>query len=457
MENLIANDKEELIEKHRPGGYHQIWSLSYPVVLTMISQTLIGLFGTMMVGKINTAQLGAAGLGSIVGWAFLSFFNGIISTASTFVAQDYGAKQYNNIGRTAWHYIYIAIASYLIMLVFGTASNLILGFIGSSPEVQAYSITYIRIQLYSGIGVFISFALIGFFRGIGNTKTPMYITIAVSIFNVFACYLLIFGKFGFPRLEVIGMAMANGISSVLSAIIYIVIYLSKRNHKLYQTRVYYRIDLNYIRRLIRIGLPAGIQFFLDTASFSIFTSFIARMGNVPLAASNAVMTFMNASFMPLFGISVSATTLVGQFMGAKEVEHARKSGFTTIKLGSASGTLMAIIFFIFSKQLISLISHDPDVIDLGSKILMLMSITRATEGVGVCSGGALRGAGDTKFPMFVGLVSAWTVFVPLSYLLGYTFKLGPIGAWIGTLSYILLYDTMVFARFVKGKWQSIRI
>jgi len=455
MNDILSNNKSKETDFH--AGYYQVWILSYPVVITMFAQTLSGLFGTMMVGRINTAQLGAAGLGSMIGWAFLSFFNGIISTASTFVAQDYGAKEYKNIGKTVWHYIYIAFASYIFILILGIGSSFLMSLIGSSAEVEAYSNTYLKIQLSFGIGIFISFSFIGFFRGIGDTKTPMYISIIVNAFCILLFYILIFGKFGFPRLEVKGMAVAGGISSILGTIIYLTVFLSKKNDNLYQTRKFYKFDLKYTKRIIRISLPAGIQFFLDTASFSVFTSFIARMGNVQLAASNAVMTFLNASFMPLFGISVAATTLVGQFIGAKNLEMARKSGYTSIKIGGLVGTVMAVIFLVFSKQLIALISKDLEVIDLGSKLLILLSVTRITEGIGTCSGGGLRGAGDTKFPMFVGLIYAWTVFIPLAYLLGHVLHKGAIGAWVSVALYILLYGITVFIRFLSGKWQSIRI
>lgn len=455
MINIINDNNSQVSTNH--GGYLQVWKLSYPVIITMFAQTLSGLFGTMMVGRINTAQLGAAGLGSMIGWAFLSFFNGIISTASTFVAQDYGANEYKNISKTVWHYIYIAIASYIIIIVLGFTSQFLLRLIGSSAEVELHSSMYLKIQLLFGIGVFVSFAFIGFFRGIGDTKTPMYISLIANAFCVLLSYLLIFGKFRFPRLEVEGMAVATGISSIFGTIIYILVYSSKKNNALYQTRKIHKVDFSYIKRIIRIGLPAGIQFFLDTASFSIFISLVAHMGNVQLAATNAVMTFLNASFMPLFGISVSSTTLVGQFIGAKKPELARKSGFTAIKIGGAVGALMAIIFLAFPRQLISLISKDPEVIDLGGKLLMMLSITRITEGIGICSSGGLRGAGDTRFPMLVGLTYAWTVFTPLAYLLGYVFDKGAIGAWIATTLYILLYGLTVFIRFLSGKWQNIRI
>lgn len=450
------NDSKEKKTDHQ-GGYYQVWALSYPVVITMFAQTLAGLFGTMMVGRINTAQLGAAGLGSMIGWAFLSFFNGIISTSSTFVAQDYGAKEYKNVGKTVWHYIYIALISYILILILGIASGFLMRLVGSSAEVEAYSNVYLKIQLFFGIGIFVSFSFIGFFRGIGDTKTPMYITLIVNAFCVLLFYLFIFGKFGFPRLEVKGMAFANGISSILGTIIYSVVFLSRKNNNLYQSRKLHKFDLKYVKRIIRVGLPAGIQFFLDTASFSVFASFIARMGDVQLAASNAAMTFLNASFMPLFGVSVASTTLVGQFMGARNIEMARKSGFTAIKIGGLIGTIMAVIFLVFPRQLITFISKDSEVIALGSKLLMLLSITRIIEGIGTCAGGGLRGAGDTKFPMFVGLIYAWTVFVPLAYLLGNILHKGAIGAWVSVALYISFYGITVLVRFLSGKWQSIRI
>jgi MATE family multidrug resistance protein len=412
---------------------------------------------TIMVGRIGTAELGAVGLGGMIVWTFFAFFNGLINSATTFIAQDYGAKRYSIIGRTAWHYLYIAIASYMALLVFASVSGYVLKLIGSSAEVEKYSGIYIRIRLYSGIGVFTSFALAGFFRGIGNTKTPMRIAIVANSFNVIANYLLIFGKFGFPRLEVTGAALATLLSSMLSGVLYLILCLSGKYNEIYSTRSFYRIEFAQIRRIIRIGLPMGVQFFLDTASFSVFTAFIARMGDAPLAASNAAMTLMSTSFMPLIGISIAATTLVGQFIGAEELGHARKSGYTAIKLGILYAALVASNFFIFPRQLISLVSKDPEVINLGAKILMMAGIFQLSDGFGICANGALRGAGDTRFIMVVGISYAWFLFVPLSYLLGYTFGGGAVGAWIGATIYIVIYGITALLRFHRGKWESIKI
>ena len=412
---------------------------------------------TIMVGRVGTVQLGAVGLAGMMGWTFFAFFNGLISSATTFVAQNYGANRYSTIGRIVWHYLYIAIASYLALLVLASVSDYVLRLIGPSAEVEKYSGIYVRIRMYSGIGVFTSFALAGFFRGIGNTKTPMRIAIVANVFNVIANYLLIFGKFGFPRLEVTGAAVATLISSMLSAALYLALCLSERYSKIYSTRFFYRMELAQIRRIVRVGLPMGIQFLLDSTSFSVFTAFIARMGDAPLAASNAANTLMSTSFMPLIGISIATTTLVGQFIGAEDLGHARKSGYTAIKLGVLYTILVASNFFIFPRQLISLVSKDPEVVNLGAKILMLAGVFQLSDGFGICANGALRGAGDTRFVMAVGLSYAWFLFIPLSYLFGYTLGGGVVGAWIGATVYIITYGVTVFLRFRGGKWESIKI
>jgi MATE family multidrug resistance protein len=457
MENSELDIQNDTISKYSPGGYRQLITLAYPVMITMMSQTLMGLMDTIMVGRLGTAQLGAVGLGGIIMWTFFSFFNGLISSANTFISQDYGAKEYSKIGEKLWHYIYIAIISYIILLPLSPISRYLLKLIGASPDVENYGTIYIRIMIYSGIGVFINFTIAGFFRGIGNTKTPMYIGILANIINIIGNYLLIFGKFGFPRLEVMGAALATLFSTLFSTFLYLIFALSKKNNDKYATRTFYKANYALMRRIVRIGMPMGVQFFLDNASFSLFSAFIARMGDVQLAASNAALSLMSTSFMPLIGISIASTTLVGQFIGAKEMAHARKSGYTAIKVGALYTMIIAANFFIIPKLLMSIISKDPEVIRLGAKILMMAGLFQLSDGFGICANGALRGAGDTKFTMIIGLIYAWVLFVPLAYFLGFVLNGGVIGAWFGATIYIIIYGITIFIRFHRGKWQSIKI
>ena len=298
MEHESENTQSD-IYKYSPGSYRQVLVLAYPVIITMLSQTLMWLADTIMVGRLGTAQLGAVGLGGSIIWTFFALFNGLMSSANTFISQDYGAKQYKDIGRIVWHYLYIAIASYIVLFALASFSGYVLKLIRPSAAVEKYGSIYIRIRLYSGIGVFTSFAIAGFFRGIGNTKTPMRIAIIANGFNVIVNYILIFGKFGFPRLEVTGAALATFLSTILSAVLYIILLVANKYDKLYSTRRFYRMDFSLFRRIVRVGVPMGVQFFLDQASFTVFGALIARMGDAPLAASNAAISLMSTSFMPL--------------------------------------------------------------------------------------------------------------------------------------------------------------
>ena len=453
----MLQENNQAKREYTPGGYRQVWILSYPIVITMISQTIMGLASTIMLGRLSTAQLGAAGLGGIIMWTFFSFFNGLLSSANTFIAQDYGAKEYKNIGKMMWYYIYISIASYLLLFSLIFTINPILNLINSSAEVTSYSNTYIRIRFYSGIGVFVSFALSGFFRGIGDTKTPMYVAIISNVVNLILSYILIFGKYGFPRLEIAGASISNGIASILSGLMLFVVCLSKNNNRDYATRSFYRIELSLVRRIVWVGAPMGVQFLLDNGSFSLFSAFIARMGDAPLAANNAAISIMSTSFMPLVGISIGASILVGQYIGSKEINYAKKSGYTAIKFGFIYAGSIAACFFIFPKQLLGLVSKDADVINLGAKVLMLAGIFQISDAFGICSNGALRGAGDTRFTMLIGLSYAWFLFIPLAYFFGFTLHGGIAGAWLGATIYIILYGVTVFIRFRRGKWESIKI
>ena len=446
-------------DRYPPGSYRQVMILAYPIVVSMLSQTFMWLIDTAMVGRIGVSQLGAVGLAGMMTWTFFSFFNGLMSSANTFVAQDHGAKQYDRIGKTVWHYLYIAIASYIILLFLIPFSGLMLKLIGASDKVEEFSAIYMKIRLYSGMGVFISFTMSGFFRGIGNTKTPMFIAIIANLFNVFCNYFLIFGNdtLRIPRLEVTGAAIATLMSSILSACLYLYAGLSRKYGKLYAIRAFYPLEFALARRLLWVGIPMGTQFLLDTGSFTVFCGLIARMGDAQLAATNAAMTLMSTSFMPLIAISIATTTLVGQFIGAGKLPQARKSGYTAIKVGIFYTIFMACCFFIIPRQLISLLSSDPEVISMGAKLLILAGLFQVSDALGICSNGALRGAGDTRFTMVVGILYAWLLFLPLSYFLGFTLKGGVGGAWVGATSYIIVYGITVLMRFRRGKWESIKI
>ena len=440
-----------------PGGYREVWLLAYPIVVTMLSRTAMMFVDAAMVGRLGATELAAVGLAGVLTWTLFSFFQGFLGSVTTFVAQRYGAGNRRGITVAAWQGIYLALGSYLIILVINQFTAPAFALMKPSPEVQRLAGIYTQIRLYGGITTFISFGLASFLRGIGDTKTPMRIEIVANLVNLLFNYLLIFGKFGCPRLEVVGAAVATLIAGVVAAICYFAVFLSRKSNQAFQTRSHSRIDVPDLRRMLRIGLPMGVHNLMDMGSFTVFTALIGRMGDVALAANNAGITLISTSFMPLYGISMAATTLVGHYIGSSQVSYARRSGYTAIKLGVVYTFLVAIVFFAVPEFLISLVTPDPEVIRLGTRVLFFAALFQLSDGFGICASGALKGAGDTFFTMCVSIGYAWLLFLPLAYALGFWLGYGVPGAWCGATIYIILAGITFFLRFRSDRWERIRI
>ena len=440
-----------------PGGYREVWLLAYPIVITMLSRTAMMFVDSAMVGRLGATELAAVGLAGILTWTLFSFFQGFLGSVNTFVAQRYGAGDRQGITVAAWQGIYLALGSYLVILLLNLFTGPAFALMRPSPEVQRLAGIYTQIRLYGGITVFLSFAMASFLRGVGDTKTPMRIEIVANLVNLLLDYLLIFGKFGCPRLEIVGAAIATLIAGVVAVICYFAVFLSRRSNRAFQTRSHFQIDSRDLRRILRIGLPMGVHNLMDMGSFTVFVALVGRMGDIALAANNAGVTLISTSFMPLYGISMAATTLVGHYIGAGQLHNARRSGYTAIKLGVVYTFFVAIAFFAVPKFLISLVTPDPEVIRLGTRVLLFAALFQLSDGFGICASGALKGAGDTFFTMCVSIGYAWLLFLPLAYSLAFLLGYGVPGAWCGATIYIILAGITYFLRFRSDRWERIRI
>jgi len=449
--------ERKVFEDHRKGGYAEVWHVAYPAVLTMFSQIIMSFTAAVMVGRLGAVELAGVGFAGTMVWGLYSFFNGMVNGVNTFVAQDYGAKRYRNIGTMTWQGFYIALASGAILLVLSQFSGDLFRFVGPDESVQRIGSTYLGIRMRGGVFIIMWMCFSAFLRGLGDTRTPLKITLLANIINIAGDYVLIFGKFGFPRLETEGAAIATVFANGVGAVLFFAAFIAHRNADLYGIRSEWRLKMAALKRLARVGGPIGLQWLLDMGSFIVFSALIARMGIAELAGHEAALRLMHLSFMPAFGLSIASTTLVGQYIGAKEMPYAVRSGNSSLRMGFLYTLFIGLVFMIFPEKLVALINSDPDVVRLGSSILRLAAIFQVSDGLGIVANGCLRGAGDTKWAMFIGIGYAWFLFLPLAYLGGFVLKGGAVGAWAGATLYITALGLTFFFRFRSGKWQSIKI
>jgi MATE family multidrug resistance protein len=443
--------------KDKPGGIRDVLVLAYPVILTQISITTMQLVDSAMVGSLGATQLAAVGFGGIWLWTFVCFFIGTTTSVQTFVSQSDGAGDSEACGSWTWQGIYAvaplaALASAALLL----GAEPMLRLLDPSPELQPLAADYLMARAPGIVGLTTAVAFSAFFRGIGDTKTPLYATLCANGLNVVLDYGLIFGHFGMPRWEISGAGIATSISEWVYMLALLWPFLRSGVRQIYKTTRTEAIP-NNVRRLLRTGAPIGGQWWLEMVSFAAFTTLVARMGDQQMAASQAFVALLSISFMQAIGLSIAVSTLVGQFIGSREPDAAIRSFRSGIKLGMMLAGAIALLFSSVPDRLVGIFTDDPTVIALGRPLLLIGALFQFLDAFGIIADGALRGAGDTRWPFLVRLALAWGLFVPLAYWMGITLEGGLTWAWAAAGIHVAVLSGTLAWRFRSGAWKQIQI
>lgn len=439
------------------GGVREVLVLAYPVILTQISMTAMGIVDSAMVGTLGATELGAVGFGGIWLWTFACFFIGTMTGVQTFVSQRKGAGTPRECGAWAWQGVYAVAPMGLLasaILFFGASTGVRL--LGPSEELQPLAASYVSARSIGMTGLLCAVAFSSFFRGIGDTRTPLYATLMANGVNVVLDYGLIFGELGLPKLGVAGAGIATAIAEWIYMAALVVPFLrSGIRHRYHTTkRTPKPAD---IRRLLRTGAPIGGQWWLEMVSFAAFTTLVAKMGDASMAASQAFVALLSISFMQAIGLATAVQTLVGQYIGSKQLEFAERSFRSGLKLAVLLAGVIAILFSSVPELLVGIFTDDPEVIRLGRPLMVIGALFQFFDAFGIVADGALRGAGDTRWPFVIRFALAWLVFVPLAYVMGFVLEGGLTWAWAaGAIHVVLLSATLVW-RFRSSAWHHIVI
>lgn len=434
--------------------YRQVILLAYPVVFSTLATTLMGLVDTLFMGWVSTASQAAVGLAGVLIWTLASFFIGSLTVVNTFVAQYHGAGQHRECGGIAWQGIGLALGFSLPLLALLPLVPALVGLFGPPADVVPIAVAYAAIRLWGVPLDLVEASLTSFMRGIGDTRTPMKVSLGAVLLNVPLNYWLVFGGLGLPALGAAGAAYATVAARAISVAVLLGLFLRRRWREAYGTGLP-RLQTLLSRRvlsLLSVGAPIGVGWVLEMATWLIFTAVVARFGKIALAAHNIVLQVLHLSFMPGMALSVAATTLVGQYIGAGDPTGARRSGFAAIKLGMVYMACMGLLLLILGQVIARGFNRDPEVVQVARQLFAIAAAFQIFDAMGMVSGGILRGAGDTRWPMVVGIAFSWLVFVPLIWLLGFRAGWGVQGAWIGALAYITGMGLVLLGRVWAGSW-----
>ncbi len=439
------------------GDIGEVAKLAYPVVLATIAETVMQVIDTAMLGRLGAVELGAAGFAGLWIWTLYVPFTGTAGGVQAFVSRHDGAGEQERCGPWIWQAIWLVVPLMTLwMFAVAFLFPLLVAFIAPSPEMQHAAIGFGWARLPGGPAVAMNFALISFFRGIGDTRTPLIVTvIAVAVHLVFA-YGLIFGELGMPAWGVVGAGAAQSIGSYVFLVLLLGFVFRREVRTRYKT-LPVRPQWSEMVRFLRTSAPIGGQWVLDMTTFAIFGSIVARMGDIPMAASQTMLQLLALSFMQAIAIGIACGTLVGRYIGAGDLDSAERSYKSALTLALILTAFIALIFVTIPDTLLGLFNKNPEFLELGRPLLMLGAFFQVVDAIGIVASGALRGAGDTRWPFIVQSTLAWTVRLVAVGTFAIWLQGGVFGAWVGELIYVLCLSLAWLFRFRAGHWRTVRI
>lgn len=459
----------------------RVIELGLPVIISNLSRSMMSLADMAMVGGLGAAALAATGMGSMLMWVILSIGIALRTATQTVSSRRLGQKIYPECG-TALHngHILGAVLGIPIALLGYRYADKIIPLFLDDPVVIKLCIEYSSIVFLGTIFTIIGFVFQGFFTGIERTKIHMNVTVLANIVNVYLNAGLIYGRegiieilssvkgfdlswlgylwswFPFPQLGVKGAGLATLLASLWMAIHYFLYLFAPTIRKKYSV-FSFRLNKAMMKRQLLLALPQGSQQMLVVLGFVVFYKIVGMIGTVELAATEVVFTILHTSFLPAAGIGQACATLVGKYLGEKDIGKAETSMIESIRWSLIIMGSIGAVFVIFPHYILPVFSNDPDVIRIGVIVLRLAGFIQIADAVGMTLWFALSGAGNTFFPALTEALIVWLVFIPFSYLTGIYLGWGYIGPWIGVGIHQSLFAIILSWKTLKGDWKEIEV
>ena len=436
--------------------YQDIVRIGWPAFVELTLMQLTAMFDTMQVSRLGTWATSAVGLTNLpkmlLGTAFMALNTGTMAM----VGRYRGAGQQENAKRVIRQtFVLNAICGILFGIIGLIFAEPLIKFMGASDEkVLAEGVKYFEIQMIGFMTVSMTSCITSTLRGCGDSKTAMIYNMTSNVINVIFNWILINGKFGFPRLEVAGASIATVMGQIVALCMAIHAIRKKDQYARleFPKGSVFKLDKDVITNVTRIGFPSMIEQLAMRMGVMVFTKTVAGLGTDAYATHTICMNIQAMTFMNGQAFATSATSLVSQSLGKGRPDMAMHYSKRTQRVGMFTAIVIAVGIFFGNKFLIGLYNNDPAIIAAGTGLLSMVALVQPFQCSQFILAGALRGAGDTKYTAMVVMLTAMLLRPGLAILLVNHVGLGLPGAWYALVADQLLRTTLVFARYNTGKW-----
>jgi putative MATE family efflux protein len=433
-------------------------TLAVPIVAANILQSAYQIIDAFWVGRLGGAAVAAVSLSFPVMFLMFAVGSGLSIAGSTLIAQYVGARNDAMVGHVAGQTLLMVMLASLVLGTIGffVAPGL-LRLMGVAPDVYPGALGFMRVSFVGLVFNFTFFVFQAIMRGIGKATLPVYIVLGTVFLNFVLDPLLIFGWGPVPGYGVMGAAIATLITQGIAAVIGVVI-LRLGMHGIHVRRRDFIPDLAYVKRAFFLGFPASIELSARALGLMVMTFLIASFGTLTIAAYGVGSNILQVIMVPAMGLSMAIATLVGQNIGAGNIERAARIGNLGAVLGFASLTLFGVIVFFSAPYLVAFfVPTDPGVIDAGAHMLRIVSLSWGFMGIQFALTGVFRASGNMVVTMVLTLVSQWVLQFPLAYVLSKHTTLVVDGIWWALPISNVVTALITLCIYAKGDWKKKRL
>ena len=426
-------------------------------MLGMLGHTFVSFVDNIMVGQLGTAELAAVSLGNSFMFIAMSIGIGFSTAITPLIAEADASNNFKQAKSTYKHGLFLCTTLGILLFLLVFFSKPLMYLMQQPEEVVVLAIPYLNLVAFSLIPLVVFEAIKQFTDGMSMTKYPMYATLIANIINVVLNYLLIFGKFGFPEMGMVGAAYGTLVSRIIMVIyLWTLLRYKERSRKIVRNIKLFTLDFSMIKKIVNIGSLSAMQMFFEVAIFTSAIWLSGLLGKNSQAANQIALNLSSMTFMVAMGLSVASMIRVGNQKGLQNYKELRRIAFSIFLLGILLAVFFALLFFIFHKSLPNVYvdlndttnyKDNMEVLSIASNLLLAAAFFQISDSIQVVVLGALRGLQDVKIPTILTFISYWVVGFPISYFLGTEEMYGSFGIWLGLLAGLTTASVLLFIRF----------
>jgi MATE family multidrug resistance protein len=445
----------------RPPTLRELVAVALPMIASQASETVMLFVDRLFLSWLGKVHIAASMSGGLSTFVFTSLFAGIVGYTNAIVAQYYGAERNDRCVEATVQGTYLSFALVPAAYLLIPLVQHFFVIVGHSAEQVRLESTYFGILMLSAPFVLLRQVFVGFFLGIGRTRIVMAANVVGMVINVPLNYVLIFGHMGFPALGIRGAAYGTIAGSGTILFILLIAFFRHQLYRSYAGTGRFKLRWDLIRRLVRFGLPAGTELFLNVFAFNLFVQLMHSMGEDVAAAVTITFNYDMVAFIPMVGLGVAVTSLVGRQMGGGNPEGARKATFLALRVGYSYASLMMVVFIAGAGPLVrvfagALSAQDQELLNLAKAMLRLAAIYTLADITQLVFGGALRGAGDTRYVMYISVAMHWFMAIGAVVLIRVV-EAPPLTVWLFFIGFVVLLGAAIFWRFQNGAWTRMKV